>query len=312
MMEFDLAHIHEAIAAAVPDRECIVWRDRRLTWADVTQRTRCLANLLLDRGLGVHGDPAAVEPWESAQDHLALYLTNGNEYLEGMLGAYKARVAPFNVNYRYVADELAYVRRDARARAILYHGRYAPLLGEVLPRLDAEPALLLQVADESGNDLLPGAIGYEDALVTSPPSPPPVEPSPDDLYVVYTGGTTGMPKGALWRQADFLVSALGVRRGDGTDFESLDELFELAVKRELRSCPAPPLMHGAAHWNAISTWTSGGTVVLQDRPERLGADDILSTVARERCSSLNIVGDAFALPLVDALRARSYDLASLR
>src|SRR5690242_21882557 len=114
-MELNLALIHEAIAVAVPDRECIVWRDRRLSWSEVTERTRRLANVLLEHGLGAHGDPAAVEPWESAQDHVALYLTNGNEYLEGMLGSYKARAAPFNVNYRYVADELAYVLRDARS-----------------------------------------------------------------------------------------------------------------------------------------------------------------------------------------------------
>src|SRR3954451_23466622 len=141
----NLAHIHEAIAAAVPDRECIVWRDRRLTWADVTQRTRRLANLLLDRGLGVHGDPPSVEPWESAQDHLALYLTNGNEYLEGMLGAYKARVAPFNVNYRYVADELVYLFGDARPRAVIFHARYAPLLAQALTGTGVRPSLLLQV-----------------------------------------------------------------------------------------------------------------------------------------------------------------------
>src|SRR4051794_17107475 len=311
-MELNLALIHEAIAAAVPERECIVWRDRRLAWAAVTERTRRLANVLLDHGLGVHGDPAAVEPWASAQDHVALYLTNGNEYLEGMLGAYKARAAPFNVNYRYVADELEYVLRDAGTRAAIYHARYAPLLAQVLPRLDQAPALLLQVADESGIQLLPGALDYEDALAASSPDPPPVEPSPDDLYIVYTGGTTGMPKGALWRQADFLVSALGVRRRDGSDFESLDELVEVAAKRTLRSCPAPPLMHGAAHWNAISTWTSGGTVVIQDDPQHLDAADILRTVEREQVGSLNIVGDAFARPLLEELRTGRYDVSCLR
>jgi fatty-acyl-CoA synthase len=132
------------------------------------------------------------------------------------------------------------------------------------------------------------------------------------LYIVYTGGTTGMPKGALWRQADFLVSALGVLRRDGTDFESLDEIVELARRRELRSCPAPPLMHGAAHWNAISTWTSGGTVVIQHHPEHLDAADILRTIERERVGALNIVGDAFARPLLEELRSGVYDVSSLR
>ena len=311
-MELNLALIHEAVAAAVPDRECIVWRDRRLSWWDVTDRTRRLANLLLEHGLGVHGDPLDVEPWQSVQDHVALYLTNGNEYLEGMLGAYKARAAPFNVNYRYIADEIEYVLRDAGTRAVIYHARYAPLLAEVLPRLEQAPVLLLQVRDESDCDLVPGALDYEAALAASSPVLPAVEPSPDDLYVVYTGGTTGMPKGALWRQADFLVAALGVRRRDGSDFETLDEIVEVAARRSLRSLPAPPLMHGAAHWNAISTWTSGGTIVIQDNPQHLDASDILRTIERERVGSLNIVGDAFARPLLEELRTGAYDVSSLR
>ena len=311
-MELNLAVIHEAIAAAVPDRECLVWRDRRLSWADITDRTRRLANLLLDHGLGVHGDPSAAAPSDSVQDHVALYLTNGNEYLEGMLGAYKARAAPFNVNYRYVTEELTYLLRDARPSAVIYHGRYAPMLAEVLPTLDKAPVLLLQVADETSNELAPGALDYEAALAAARSALPPVAPSPDDLYIVYTGGTTGMPKGALWRQADFLVSALGVCRRDGSDFESLDEVVDIARRSRLRSCPAPPLMHGAAHWNAISTWTSGGTVVLQDEPRHLDAADILRTIEREQVTALNIVGDAFARPLLEELRTGEHDISCLR
>ena len=311
-MELNIARIHEAVAAAVPDRECIVWRDRRLTWADVTARTRRLANLLLDHGLGAVGDPVSAQPWESVQDHLALYLTNGNEYLEGMIGAYKARIAPFNVNYRYVADELVYLFGDARPRAVIFHGRYAPLLERALSGADGPRPLLLQVDDESGNDLLRGALAYEDALAASNADPVATEPSPDDLYMVYTGGTTGMPKGVLWRQADFVVSALGVRHRSGRDFESYDEIVDAARGSGLRSCPAPPLMHGAAHWNALSTFTSGGTVVIQDHPEHLDAADILRTVERERVTALNIVGDAFARPLLDELRAGRYDATSLR
>src|SRR3954463_14239644 len=155
-MELNLALIHEAIAAAVPERECIVWRDRRLTWAAVTERSRRLANLLLDHGLSVHGDPAAIEPWSSAHDHVALYLTNGNEYLEGMLGAYKARAAPFNVNYRYVAEELEYLLADSGAKGIVYHSAFAPTLQAVRADLP-DLTTLLQVRDDSGNDLLDGA-----------------------------------------------------------------------------------------------------------------------------------------------------------
>src|SRR5665647_2599994 len=104
-MEFNLAQVHEAVAEAIPDRECIVWRDRRLTYGQVTDRTRRLANHLLSRGLAVTSERSSLAGHQSGQVHLACYLHNGNEYLEAMLGSYKARVAPFNVNYRYVAEE---------------------------------------------------------------------------------------------------------------------------------------------------------------------------------------------------------------
>ena len=142
---------------------------------------------------------------------MALALYNGNEYLEGMLGAFGARLAPFNVNYRYVGEELRYLLNDARPRALILHASLAPTLAEVLPTLDAPPEVLLQVADESGNDLLPGAVDYEEALASASPAGAPVDPSPDDLYILYTGGTTGMPKGVLWRQHDIFMGAMGGR-----------------------------------------------------------------------------------------------------
>src|SRR5581483_11806425 len=162
-MSFNLGVIHDAIADRIPDREMITFRDRRLTWRDVQSRTRRLAHLLRDAGLGCRRERAELAPWESGQDHLGLYLYNGNEYVEGMLGAYKARVAPFNVNYRYVEEELRYLLVDAKARGLLYHAAFAPVLAAVLPDL---PGLdvLLQVADDSGNELLPGAVDYEAAL----------------------------------------------------------------------------------------------------------------------------------------------------
>jgi fatty-acyl-CoA synthase len=300
----NIAVAFDAIARAVPERECFVWRDRRITWQRMAERTDRLAHVLLAHGLGKVRD-VADEGWTSGQDHVALYLTNCNEYLEAMVGGYKARVAPFNVNYRYVAEELAYLFDDARPAALVYHARYAPVLADVLGRVAAAPSLLLQVGDESGHDLLPGALGYEEALAAAPAGPPATDPSPDDLYLLYTGGTTGYPKGALWRQADFLASALGVTGG-------VDALAAAAPRSRLRALPAPPLMHGAAHWNALSCWLGGGTVVLQDHPERLDPHDVLATVERERATSLLIVGDAFARPLLEAQRERGYDLTSLR
>jgi len=310
-MDFSLAELHEAIAEAIPDRECIVSGKRRLVWAEVTDRTRRLANFLLARGLGLDRERAGLERWESGQDHLAIYLHNGNEYLEGMLGAFKARLAPFNVNYRYVEEELVYLLRDARARAILFHASFAPLLEKIRAELP-DLGLLIQVADRSGHPLLPGAIDYEQALAASPASRPTVEWSPDDLYILYTGGTTGMPKGVLWRQADIFVTALGGTRPDGSELGALDAIVERARKGKLRVLPAPPFMHGASHWSAFNAFHSGGTVVIQNETRRLDPEDILDTIERENVSQMLIVGDAFARPIVDQLQSKPRALPSLR
>src|SRR6185437_5501557 len=179
---------------------------RRLTYGDVADRPKRLAAYLHAQGLGGRRERDGLASWEWGQDHLALALYNGNEYLEGMLGSYRARVAPFNVNYRYVGEELRYLLNDARPRAMILHSSLAPTLAEILPTLDVSPDVLLQVEDEPGHDLLPGAVWYEEALAASSPEGAPVEPSPDDLYVLYTGGTTGMPKGVLWRQHDIFMA----------------------------------------------------------------------------------------------------------
>ena len=310
-MELNLVETHEAIAAELTDRPCLVWGDRVWSWTEVTDRTRRLANFLRAYGIGRRRPLADCAAWESPHDHVALYLTNGNAYLEAQLGASKAGAVAFNVNYRYVADELAYLFRDSRAAAIVYGGRYAATLAEVLPRLDHEP-VLLRVDDGSGDVLLPGAVDYETALESASPDRPDIGWSPDDLYVLYTGGTTGNPKGVLWRQADFLVAALGVRRQDGTEYDAVAEIVTAAAARNLATLPAPPLMHGAAMWNAISTWIRGGTIVIQDVVDRLDPVDILDTCERHHVTSLLIVGDAFARPLVDEQRARPRDLSALR
>jgi fatty-acyl-CoA synthase len=308
--ELDLATLHEAIAAAVPDRECLVWRDRRSSWREVTGRTRRLAHVLHEHGLGVHGE--AAEPWRSPHDHLALYLYNGPDYLEGLLGAHKARVAPFNVNYRYVEDELAYLFADARPSAVLYHARFAGALDRALDRLDRPRPLLLQVADESGAALLPGALDYEAALAGAASEPLPVRPQAGDLHILYTGGTTGMPKGVLWRIADLLYGPLTLRRRGGEKITDLDEAVERAVAARQRVLIAPPLMHGSGTWTALGGWCGGATVVIPDRVDRFDAADLLRAAGRERVTRMSLVGDAFARPLADALDTRSGELPELR
>lgn len=294
----DLAFLHEAIAELRPDRDCVVAGSVRRTWAQVTDRSRRLADLLRRSGLGRRAE-GEVLPWQTGHDHLGLLLFNGPEYLEALLGAHKASVAPFNINYRYTADELAAILADAAPAALVFHARLAPTVDAALA-VGHRPGLLLQVADDSGNDLLDGAVDFEQAIATAEPSPLRPAPTPQDAHLLYTGGTTGRPKGVIWRIGDLVTGPLGVRDRDGNPL-SFAEAVERASVDPGPVLPAPPLMHGAGTWFALGGWLTGAPVVIQEQTQRLDVADLLDTCERERVASLMIVGDAFATPMVAEL-----------
>jgi 3-oxocholest-4-en-26-oate---CoA ligase len=310
--QFNLADAFETVAGVHPDRECVIWGDKRLTFSQVADRSRRLGAYLRSRGLGAHTERSELAGHESGQDHLGIYLYNGNEYLEAMIGAFMTRVAPFNVNYRYVADELLYLLDNSQCRALVYHAAFAPTLAEVrdrLPRLE----VLIQVADDSGNDLLTGAVEYETVLAATDPVID-VHPTPDDLYILYTGGTTGMPKGVLWRQHDIFLSAMGGRNILSQEkVESYDDVAAQAraFAEPLRFFVIPPLMHGAAQWVAFIALNNGHAVVLPPDTRTFDPAEAWRTIERERCTTLTTVGDAIARPLVEELEAGSYDTSSL-
>jgi len=311
-MDFSFPQMFEAIAKAVPDREAVIFRDRRYTFSQFAARSRRLGNYLAGRGLGCFRERSELAGHESGQDHLAIYLYNGNEYLEAMLGSFYARVAPLNVNYRYVEEELLYLFENSRARAIVYHLEFAPVLGPLvaqLPNLE----VLIHVRDDSGNKPLPNSVAYEEIMTTSSDAPPAAEPSPDDLYILYTGGTTGMPKGVLWRSADIHMAAMGGRKlGGGEELASVEEIGEYAANSGgTKAVIGPPLMHGAAQWASFINFGMGNAVVIPSVNTKLDPHDFLSTIEREKAISCTIVGDAFARPILDQLAARKYDLSSL-
>ena len=309
-MHFNLATVNEAIAEAVPEREAIVFRDRRFTYRQLTERTRRLANYLAEQGLGLHAERPALKEWQSGQDHLGIYLYNGNEYLEAMLGAYKARVAPFNVNYRYVDEELVYLLNDAAAKALVFHSSLADHVAAIrkqVPTLE----VLLQVQDDQ-RPLLDGAVDFEAALASASTARPDLEWHPDDLYVIYTGGTTGMPKGVLWKHGDILIASLGARRTDGTVLDSLQGYIDRACAAHRKTLPTPPFMHGAGHWAAFQAFNTGSTVVVQNEVKRFDAADAVAVIEREGVNNMLLVGDAFGRPLADALRAKNARCPTLR
>ncbi|HWC78690.1 MAG TPA: acyl-CoA synthetase [Pseudonocardiaceae bacterium] len=313
MTEFNLSTVFDTVAKTVPDREVLVWRDRRLCYREMNARIDGVARFLHARGLGAHTPRSRVANHESGQDHVGLYLRNGNEYLECMVAGYRARTVPFNVNYRYVDEELAYLLTDARPRALVYHADFAPRLAAIRDRLpDLE--VLIQVADDSGNPLLPGAIDYE-SITRTPPGPEPLpEPSGDDAYLIYTGGTTGMPKGVLWRQHDVFLAAMGgIPFGTDQPMTGYAQLTDQVRQAAggVRMFMSAPFMHGAAQWSSFHIINGGGTLILPDDVHRLDWAGALRVIAAERVLTFPIVGDAMARPLLDALAAGEYDLSGL-
>jgi 3-oxocholest-4-en-26-oate---CoA ligase len=310
---FNLSTVFAEVAAAVPDATLLVWRDRRFTYSQMDARVDAVAYYLAGSGLGCHTERGALAGHESGQDHLGIYLRNGNEYLETMVASYRARVAPFNVSFRYVEDELIHLLNDAKTKALVYAAEFAPRVEAIRAQVPTLQ-ILIQVGDESGNALLPDAVDYESVVTTPAPAAGMPTPSPDDLYILYTGGTTGLPKGVLWRQHDIFISSMGGRPfGRDHAFASYAEIAEQArnAAGSMSLLMIPPFMHGAAQWAAYYVITMGGRLVIPDDVDRMRPDKILRLAERERVMSLPIVGDAVARPLLDEIEKGDYDLSGL-
>jgi acyl-CoA synthetase (AMP-forming)/AMP-acid ligase II len=299
-VSYNLAELFERVADVVPEREAVVTPDVRRTYAQLDARASKLAHALAARGVG-------------RGDHVGLQLHNGAEYLEAMLAAYKLSAVPVNVNYRYVESELAHLYDDADLIALVYHRTYAPNVGAAIA-LSPVGGPLLIVDDESGHDAVDGSLGYEDVLVGASAARDFTGRSSDDLYIAYTGGTTGMPKGVLWRHEDIFFAAMG--GGDPTTalgpISQPSEIVDRVLPVGAVMLLLPPLMHVSAQWGAFSILYGGGTVVLTG-PGSLDARKVWSLVGAEHANVLTVVGDAMARPLLDALAAdpAGYDVTSL-
>jgi len=301
MAEWTLGGVLDAIAEAAPDRLMTVCGDRRSTFAQSADRTRRLANFLAVNGFGAHRERNELENWQCGQDRVALLMHN-DLYPDAVIGCLKARTVPANVNYNYSPREVAELFDYLRPRAVIYHKSFGPKFVDVLPPASAD--LLISVDDGSDAPELPGTIRLEDALAQGDTDQA-IAPSPDDVMMVCTGGTTGWPKGVMWRQADTYVVSM-----NGADHESVD-----AIQANVRHGGQPwfavsPLMHAAGMWTAFAALLNGLPVVLYDRT-RFDPPAVLETAEREKVGMMTMVGDAYAGPLVDELRKGSYDLSSM-
>jgi fatty-acyl-CoA synthase len=294
------ADVWEAVADALPDAQALVHGDRRVTWSQMDRRADGVAQALLDGG-AVQGDK------------VAQYLYNCPEYLESLFGIVKAGCAPVNTNYRYTDDELVYLWDNADAVAVVFHGSFVETIERIRSKVPAV-RLWLWVDDESG--ACPSwATPYESVTSSAPGRVvPPWGRSGDDLYLLYTGGTTGMPKGVMWRQGDIfsmMSAAATVPIADATK-EEITERVRANGPAQVH-LPACPLMHGTGALTSFGALNVGGSVVtLTNR--HLDITELLDAIEREGVNSMAIVGDAFAKPMLRALddAPGKWDISSIK
>ncbi|ARR77110.1 Long-chain-fatty-acid--CoA ligase [Mycobacterium intracellulare subsp. yongonense] len=303
MSEWTIGAVLDEIADVIGDRTMTVCGDRRSTFAESADRTRRLANFLASKGFGAHRERAELQNWECGQDRVALVMHN-DLYPDMVIGCLKARTVPVNINYYYTPREVGELLDYVQPRAVIYHRALGAQFADVLAREGAD--LLIAVDDGSEAPHLPGAVSLEDAL-TQGDIDQRVVGSPDDLLMICTGGTTGRPKGVLWRQSDIYVSSMV-----GADHACAEEIHDKV--RGAAGAPwfaVSPLMHAAGMWTAFSAIMAGTPVVMYDTGKKLDPRTVLETAQREKVGLMTMVGDAYAAPLVTELRRGSYDLSSL-
>ena len=301
MTDWNFADVWDAVAATVPDRPALAQASLRFTWRELERRAASVAGALAAAGLG-------------HQAKVAQYMYNSPAYLESLFACFKAGLVPVNTNYRYTDDELVYLWENSDAEAVIFHASLMDRVDRIRSRLPAVKAWVL-VDDGAPTDRPEWALSYEEAAVHEP-LPAPAKRSGDDMIFIYTGGTTGMPKGVMWRQDDLfaVLNRTGeVRYPEDGDVDDVKAILSQPPKHAPpRLVPGPPLMHGTGLFTAMSVLSSGGSVVMPES-RHLDVEALLDLIEAERVTQMSIVGDAFAKPILAALDAEPerWDISSL-
>ncbi|WP_405765645.1 acyl-CoA synthetase [Actinacidiphila glaucinigra] len=306
-MEYNLADLFESVADTVPGREALVHLDhpgtgaeRRLTYAGLDAAANRLAHHLAAQGV-------------APGDHVGLHLLNGVEYLQTALACMKIRAVPVNVNYRYVADELVYLYRDADLTALVFDAGFTGRVAAALPRTERLRHLIrVGAAPPDAPEPAVTPVGFADAEASGSPDRDFPARSADDRFIIYTGGTTGMPKGVMWRHEDLFFSGMGGGAPTGVPVSRPEEIAErvAAGGEGLVFFPTAPLMHGTSTLTAFIGFHYGQKVVVHSKYAPV---EVLRTIEREKVTSVSLVGDAMLRPLADALAGplKDTDVSSL-
>jgi acyl-CoA synthetase (AMP-forming)/AMP-acid ligase II len=306
-MEVHFATLWESLADAIGDREAVVCGESRRTWSEFDDRAARLASAFRDAGL-------------KTDSKVGLYLYNGNEYLEAHYAAFKQRAVPININYRYLDDELLYLLDNSDAEILVFHTSLGERVARVMERARK---VKLWVEVDDGGDSIPGAVPYETLIKGNEPAAR-IQRSESDAYMIYTGGTTGMPKGAVYEIGIMLQFFIRI----GLQFSGLGgipQIHELAGHARALwqrgdahvSIPACPLMHGTGMWLGVIVPQCAGAAIVTLEGRSFDPHELWQTTQREAASQIVIVGDAFAKPMLRALeeardQGRHYDLSRLK
>jgi len=306
-MDMHFATLWEHISDVIPNQPALVHGNIRKSWSEYDDRAARIATALSQAGLGV-------------DSKIGLYLHNSNEYLEAQYATFKIRACPVNVNYRYLDDELVYLLDNADVEAIFFEACYADRIQQIKRRLP-KLRLFIQIDDFTG-DLIDGAVGFQDTIDEHEPQQR-IQRDPSDLYMIYTGGTTGMPKGVMYENGalcslllmGYAFRGLAPPENPKDIRLSIEQLS--ALNQQPISLVACPLMHGTGVWlGAMLALNMGGCVVTVPNL-KFDADELLQTAEDERVTDLVIVGDTFAKPMVSALESakrknRPYEISSIQ
>jgi len=298
-MPWNFGDILDAIEPVLPpDAPALIHGARTVTWRELSRRSNNLARALIERGA-------------RPGDKIAFYMRNRPEYMETLAAAFKARLTHVNVNYRYTADEVFYIFDNSDAQTVVYGSEFRDVITQIQPRLTKAKTFIEITADGSTADF---AIPYETLADAGDGAPLGIERSPEDMLFIYTGGTTGMPKGVMWTHGDMREITLQAARKMGPVPESPRELAA-ALKASGpggRLLPAPPLMHGTGLLTAMGAMLAGGCVITLESPS-FDAVELLEATHKHKPQSLVIVGDSFAKPILNALDAApgQYDVSSV-